>query len=550
MSKYDFEIDLSPNSSTGMILNKLRPGSVVLEFGCATGRMTRYMKEALGCQVYIVEYERSAFEKALQFAEDGICDDIQNYRWAERFAGISFDAVIFADVLEHLTQPEQALAKAASFLKNDGSIYVSVPNVTHNDIVLKMYEERFDYTQTGLLDDTHVHFWGLENVKQLGASAGLSVRSVEGTPCAAGNTEQNVQLGRNRLLENILRQRHAGETYQFVVTLDKSGAKEPECTVAPPHVYSHIYLDTGSDFNSEERIAVNSLWCGHDSYITHFEITDVKNLHKVRLDPVELQSVILRSVSVCQNGEELHVDLPNAVQTDSGLFLPGDDPMVIARVEPDGGAVTVDAEFLLPGTEYLKELEASVCAKQARMEALSVQHRDEICGMQNVLEQQKKAATNRESALNKNIATLQETILRDEEEKHRLSTDVSAYFALVNQKEKLSIMLEQDLETTQAHLQTTQENLQITQEQLQTTQENLRATQAHLRATQEQLQVTEQQRNEYAAFSAEQAILIIEQGKSLEYYRNLRVVRARAFVLRVLRKIKRCMKTILERIKG
>ena len=60
MSKYDFEIDLSPNSSTGRILNKLRPGSVVLEFGCATGRMTRYMKEALGCQVYIVEYERTA----------------------------------------------------------------------------------------------------------------------------------------------------------------------------------------------------------------------------------------------------------------------------------------------------------------------------------------------------------------------------------------------------------------------------------------------------------------------------------------------------------
>ena len=47
MSKYDFEVDLSLNSSTGMILNKLRPDSVVLEFGCAAGRMTRYMKEQL-----------------------------------------------------------------------------------------------------------------------------------------------------------------------------------------------------------------------------------------------------------------------------------------------------------------------------------------------------------------------------------------------------------------------------------------------------------------------------------------------------------------------
>ena len=49
MSKYDFEIDLSNRTSTGIILNKIKPGSVVLEFGCATGRMTRYMKEAMDC---------------------------------------------------------------------------------------------------------------------------------------------------------------------------------------------------------------------------------------------------------------------------------------------------------------------------------------------------------------------------------------------------------------------------------------------------------------------------------------------------------------------
>ena len=71
MSKYDFEIDLSPTTSTGIILNKIQKGSVVLEFGCATGRMTRYMKEALGCDVYIVEYEASAFEKAKVYAKDG-----------------------------------------------------------------------------------------------------------------------------------------------------------------------------------------------------------------------------------------------------------------------------------------------------------------------------------------------------------------------------------------------------------------------------------------------------------------------------------------------
>ena len=69
MSKYDFEIDLSENTSTGIILGDIREGSVVLEFGCATGRMTRYMKEQLSCRVYIVEYEQKAFDVAVQYAD-------------------------------------------------------------------------------------------------------------------------------------------------------------------------------------------------------------------------------------------------------------------------------------------------------------------------------------------------------------------------------------------------------------------------------------------------------------------------------------------------
>ena len=161
MSKYDFEIDLTANSSTGIILNKIREDSVVLEFGCATGRMTRYMKEVLGCRVYIVEYDKDAYQTALQYAEDGLCDDIMQFQWVEKFQDINFDAIIFADVLEHLTRPEQVLEQAGHLLKEDGNIYVSIPNITHNDILMKLYDNRFDYTPTGILDDTHVHFWGL-----------------------------------------------------------------------------------------------------------------------------------------------------------------------------------------------------------------------------------------------------------------------------------------------------------------------------------------------------------------------------------------------------
>jgi len=44
------------------------------------------------------------------------------------FAAATFDWVIFQDVLEHLRQPEKALAEAHRVLKPNGHLYISTPN--------------------------------------------------------------------------------------------------------------------------------------------------------------------------------------------------------------------------------------------------------------------------------------------------------------------------------------------------------------------------------------------------------------------------------------
>ena len=64
--KYDFELDLQSENSASKILKMIRSKSVILEFGPANGRMTQYMKEILGCDIYIVELVQSAFETAIQ----------------------------------------------------------------------------------------------------------------------------------------------------------------------------------------------------------------------------------------------------------------------------------------------------------------------------------------------------------------------------------------------------------------------------------------------------------------------------------------------------
>lgn len=145
--KYDFRITrIDINTAQGKILSQIKLGSIVLECGCATGYMTKFMKEELNAEVYIIEYEQPAFDKAIQYAKDGICTDLMQDEWLKKFKDFRFDYIIFADVLEHLYNPSAVLKKAVTLLKDDGTVLVSLPNIAHNDILLNLYHDNWSYT--------------------------------------------------------------------------------------------------------------------------------------------------------------------------------------------------------------------------------------------------------------------------------------------------------------------------------------------------------------------------------------------------------------------
>lgn len=363
MSKYDFETDLSPDTSTGAILSRIPEGATVLEFGCAAGRMTRYMSRQLNCRVYIVEYDQEAYQAAREYAADGLCDDIMRFAWLEKFGDISFDAIVFADVLEHLTAPEKVLKAAGKLLKDSGSIHISIPNITHNAILLKAYDEHFDYTPTGLLDDTHVHFWGLHNIKVLADNCGLHVQNITGTVCPVCDTEQQVQLGKNTLLENILHERQCGEVYQFVLTLGKHPAEKPVCTFRRPTIRCQVYLNGGNGFAKDEVVALAAEYTGQGSYRVFGEMKNQGNLRKIRFVPVEGQSCILQHFSICQGQQKLPVTAPGGVALEDGLWLPGGDPAVFVTVPIAGEHITMEGEILLPGQRYIQLLEKALAGK-------------------------------------------------------------------------------------------------------------------------------------------------------------------------------------------
>ena len=369
MPKYNFEMDLAEWTSTGIIAKKLKHGMTVLEFGCSYGRMTRYMKETLGCDVYIVEYDSEAYESAIKYAKEGICGDIQRYEWVTKFQDIKFDVIIFADVLEHLSESVKVLKLAGNMLAEDGKVIISIPNATHNDIILKSYMERIDYTSTGILDDTHVHFWGLENLETFAKDSELYIESVEATYVKPGLTEQfsGEELKASWLLLNMLNERKCGDVYQFIMTLQKTPVEisEERYHLETPYIYSHIYLDRGQGFNATDNIPVKALLDLNGVYHATCRIEDIKNLHSIRFDPIELQECIIRNLNIRQGTEILSKQYIDSVDFGQGILLRGKDPQVIVPVVPGGEPVYVDCDIVLPGEECISILEQALADFQS-----------------------------------------------------------------------------------------------------------------------------------------------------------------------------------------
>lgn len=79
-----------------------------------------------------------------------------------------FDAIILADVLEHLVDPEQTIRKLIPCLKQGGSFYISLPNIRNIKALYQIfYKGSFKYTDSGIFDRTHLRFYCKNDMIQL-----------------------------------------------------------------------------------------------------------------------------------------------------------------------------------------------------------------------------------------------------------------------------------------------------------------------------------------------------------------------------------------------
>lgn len=142
----------------------------VLEIGCACGATLIKIKDLYPkADLYGVEYNKAAAniaDKNVKILGYDIQTDVIHCE--EEF----FDYIIFGDVLEHLDDPWKILLDVRKYLKKDGYLLTSIPNVMHYSVIRALLKGNWTYEDSGLLDRTHLRFFTFNEIKKMINEAG------------------------------------------------------------------------------------------------------------------------------------------------------------------------------------------------------------------------------------------------------------------------------------------------------------------------------------------------------------------------------------------
>lgn len=168
-----------PGSSHDVLRRRilaLPRGLRLLDLGAAGGHLGRAVR-AHCAYLAGVEPDRSLPASAREGYDDWrAMDALSAGEWDE-----PFDIAVCADVLEHLENPERMLERIHDWLKRDGVLLVSLPNIANASIRLALMFGHFRYTDRGILDRSHLSFYTRSSARRLLEESGFRVAAVEPT---------------------------------------------------------------------------------------------------------------------------------------------------------------------------------------------------------------------------------------------------------------------------------------------------------------------------------------------------------------------------------
>ncbi|NEU83752.1 glycosyltransferase [Nostoc sp. UIC 10630] len=217
------EEGLGENHVLRKMLNLIGDNQRVVDFGCATGYFAQLLSRK-GCIVTGVEINLDAAKVAEQYCKEVIVADLDFVSVTEILPSQEFDVAVFGDVLEHLRNPWKVLEETKQILKKDGYVIASIPNIAHGAIRLSLLQGKFEYTELGILDNTHLRFFTRETVEELFKIPGYFVNIADRTKLEVFSESSLIpQNKREQFDSNTIKQIEEdkdADTLQFIIRAD------------------------------------------------------------------------------------------------------------------------------------------------------------------------------------------------------------------------------------------------------------------------------------------------------------------------------------------
>lgn len=153
-----------------------------LDIGCAYGTLALYCKKIFNCGVYCTDFVDVCLSKSLIekynfiFSLNNI--ELDPFPW-----DISFDVIIFSEILEHLNfHPLPTLRKIYGILSQGGRLYLSTPDASEWGKVTKYYSslDEIPNPQEGLLPiNDHIYVYNENELVNLLNEAGFKIEKLD-----------------------------------------------------------------------------------------------------------------------------------------------------------------------------------------------------------------------------------------------------------------------------------------------------------------------------------------------------------------------------------
>lgn len=139
-----------------IILSLVRKNKDVLDVGCGEGILSKLLITKSN-KVVGVDISRKAVELSRKNQVEAYVCDIEN-------EGLpfmkKFDVIVMAEIIEHLISPRNALKKLEKYLKKEGFIIITFPNIGFYRYRLQLLRGRFPQ-QHLYRKSEHLHYWTL-----------------------------------------------------------------------------------------------------------------------------------------------------------------------------------------------------------------------------------------------------------------------------------------------------------------------------------------------------------------------------------------------------